>query len=144
MNNDKEIERYVYFDIESDINLDTLNDNVLTEYIKVSIELNKKPHSKYRKLAVEKIWDAFERLKTYHTSYDKKESANKIIETIADNNDDFYKIISDEFLLLTNIGNSFTIRHSERDKKEIRNDDHYDYLFNRCLSLINLSIKYLE
>lgn len=95
--------------------------------------------------ADEKIWDAFERLKTYYKELDKKESANKIIENISQNeNNEFRTLIYNEFILLTGIGNAFRIRHHETDKVEINDINTYDYLFNRCLSVISLAIKYLE
>lgn len=49
-----------------------------------------------------------------------------------------------EFQALTKIGNNFRIRHHETDKVEITDVRHYDYFFNRCLSLIALAIQYLQ
>jgi len=45
---------------------------------------------------------------------------------------------------LTSIGNKYRIRHHETDKIDITDVRYYDYLFNRCLSLIALAIKYLQ
>ena len=53
----------------------------------------------------------------------------------------------DQFALLDalrKIGNNFRIRHHERDKIDISDPRHYDYFFNRCLSLIALAIQYLQ
>ena len=49
-----------------------------------------------------------------------------------------------EFQALTKIGNNFRIRHHETDKVEITDVRHYDYFFNRFLSLIALALQYLE
>ena len=45
---------------------------------------------------------------------------------------------------LRKIGNNFRIRHHERDTIDISDPRHYDYFFNRCLSLIALAIQYLQ
>ncbi|MCT1171447.1 hypothetical protein P7H71_07355 [Lactococcus lactis] len=49
-----------------------------------------------------------------------------------------------EFRALTDIGNKFRIRHHETNKVDIADIRYCDYLFNRCLSLINLAIQYLD
>ena len=48
-----------------------------------------------------------------------------------------------EFKELTGIGNRFRIRHHERDKIDIVDDNYFDYFFNRCLSLISLTLKFV-
>jgi len=37
-----------------------------------------------------------------------------------------------------------TIRHHETDKKEIIDNNYYDYFYQRCFALINLALKYLK
>lgn len=97
-----------------------------------------------KNIAVEKIWDAFERLKTYYSpTLDKKKSCIKIISNISHNNVDYEEIFNQEFQELTNIGNRFRIRHHEIGKIEIIDPNYYDYLYHRCLSLIIFAIKYL-
>jgi hypothetical protein len=93
--------------------------------------------------ACERIWDALERLKTFYTTLDKKASANKIIEDMSGGQAEFGALFLDEFKLLTKIGNDFRIRHHETDKVDIRDDRHYDYFFNRCLSLIATAVQFL-
>lgn len=92
---------------------------------------------------MEKIWDAFERLKTYYITLDKKHSSEKIVNDMAGGNDKFVDLFNDEFKMLTEIGNKYRIRHHETDKIDITDIRYYDYLFNRCLSLIALAIEYL-
>lgn len=113
------------------------------ELLKDAVALYKTPNPTARQDSVEKIWDAFERLKTYYTTLDKKRSSEKIVNDIASGNDDFVDLFNDEFKMLTNIGNKYRIRHHETDKVDITDVRYYDYLFNRCLSLIALAIKYL-
>nr|WP_276208110.1 hypothetical protein [Gracilibacillus thailandensis] len=98
------------------------------------------------KIAVEKVWDAFERLKTYYSfqALDKKKSTNKIIEDMSGNKRAFKDLFEKEFRELTAIGNNFRIRHHETLKIDIEDYRHYDYLYKRCLTLIAIAVKYLE
>lgn len=115
----------------------------IKELLKDAIELYRTPNVKARQDSVEKIWDALERLKTYHTTMDKASSVKKIINEISGGNTKYYKLFDDEFKQLTYIGNNYRIRHHETDKVDITDEHYYDYFFNRCLSLIALAIKYL-
>ena len=63
---------------------------------------------------------------------------------MANDHDDFAELFNTEFRILTDIGNKYRIRHHETNKIDIIDIRYYDYLFNRCLSLIALAIQYLE
>jgi hypothetical protein len=92
--------------------------------------------------ALEKVWDAFERLKTfYYPTLDKRESLQRIIKEISKENIDRADFFDNEFKGLTKIGNEYRIRHHEKDKKELYDDSFSDYLYNKCLSLISVSLK---
>lgn len=93
--------------------------------------------------SVEKLWDAFERMKTYYSA-NKKESANQIIADMAGDSEDYRKLFDEEFTKLTIIGNDYRIRHHETNKIDITDVRYYDYFFNRCLSLIALAVQYLR
>ena len=97
-------------------------------------------------IAVEKIWDAFERLKTYYcsTTIDKKKSANKIVMDMSNSQQPFIDLFDKEFHELTLIGNNFRIRHHETEKIDIRDKRHYEYFYKRCLALISTAIQYLD
>ena len=88
--------------------------------------------------------DERKRLKTYYTTMDKKASASKIIDDMAAGNQNYIELFNAEFKALTDIGNGFRIRHHETNKIDITDPRHYDYFFNRCLSLIALAIQYLQ
>lgn len=142
----KEIERIVEDtpltpELESKIN--RIQEPGVRELLREAIDFYKKPNPNARQYAIEKIWDAFERLKTYYASMDKKSSAEKIISDISGSNPAFMELLNKEFRDLTQIGNNFRIRHHETNKVDITDSLHYDYLFNRCLSLISLVINYL-
>lgn len=95
-------------------------------------------------IATEKIWDAFERIKTYFRQYSKRESADKVLDIISRKNEDFKAMLTEEFTVLTKLGNEFRIRHHETDKKDICCAEHYDYLFTRCLSVLKLAASILN
>ena len=109
-----------------------------------AIKLHSSPYPESARDAVEKIWDALERLKTYYTELDKKSSVVKIVNDMAGGERHFSDLFNEEFNALTKIGNSYRIRHHETDKVDITDPRHYDYFFNRCLSLIALAIQYLQ
>jgi hypothetical protein len=50
-------------------------------------------------------------------------------------------ILEEEAKVLTRIGNTFRIRHSETTQVEIRGEDQVDYLFHRVLALILLLLR---
>lgn len=116
------------------------SDKRLNELINIAIKDIKLPKKKNRIIALEKIWDAFERLKTFYNE-DKKYSAKKLVKEISKGTKGLEEEINKEFLTLTHIGNNYQIRHFETDKIEIESLEHIDYLFYRMICLINLSLK---
>lgn len=96
-------------------------------------------------LAVEKIWDAFERMKTYYSpELDKKKSANKIIEGLSNENDTYKGLFNEEFMALTKFGNNYCIRHHEKNKMAIENDLQYKYFYLRCYALVSVVMDSLK
>ena len=93
---------------------------------------------KDRQIALEKIWDAFERLKTYFDN-NKRKSSEELVKRVS--NPILEEVIELEFRQLTKIGNEYRIRHHEKDKIQITKKAHQDYLFFRMLTLIDLSIR---
>ena len=116
-----------------------INEAGLEELISIAEDLYNKGNYSY---AVEKIWDAFERIKTYYyPTLDKKKSVEKIIKDISYGNEHIKKMFDIEFKVLTDIGNSYRIRHHEKNKIDISNDLYYEYFYKRCLSLISILLK---
>ena len=116
-------------------NKNTTNDDELNKLIQEAKERFFNPKDKH--IAIEKLWDAFERIKTYYGT-NKKASSQKLVSIISKGFDEL--IINDEFISLTKIGNEYRIRHHETDKKEIIHNKHLNYLFFRMLSLIDLCL----
>lgn len=124
--------------------IDRVSEPGISDLLKDAIEKHMQPTVQAHRDAVEKIWDALERLKTYYTDLDKKGSVSKIVHDMAGDNTSFVTLFNEEFKTLTDIGNGFRIRHHETSKIDISDPRHYDYFFNRCLSLVALAIQYLE
>ena len=118
-----------------------INEAGLEELIRTAEDLYNKGEYSY---AVEKIWDAFERIKTYYPTLDKKKSAEKIINDISYGNEHIKKMFDNEFKVLTNTGNSYRIRHHEINKIDISKELHYKYFYKRCLSLISVIVENLQ
>ncbi len=129
---------------EMEHHFSTVKESGTRDLLKDAIALYKTPNPSARQDSVEKIWDALERLKTYYVSMDKKASATKIVKDMSGGNCEFESLFNTEFKTLTDIGNHYRIRHHETDKIDIVDDKYYDYLFNRCLSLIALAVQYLR
>ena len=89
--------------------------------------------------ALEKIWDAFERMKKYHEKEkDTKKSAKKIISKVSTELDK--EVFDEEFDKLVKIGNKYMIRHHGIDQIEIKDTDTANYLFIRIYNLIDFCL----
>ena len=129
---------------EVEATIATVKEPGTLELLQEAILLHKSPYPADIRDATEKIWDAFERLKTYYTALNKRDSAAKIVNDMSGGQDNYITLFDTEFTALTKLGNNFRIRHHETDKIEITDIRYYDYFFNRCLSLIALAIQYLQ
>ena len=121
-----------------------LKDIGLKQLIDQSISFYLKPGEDNVQVALEKIWAAFERIKTIYHDLDKKDSSEKLITTITTNQEGFYQVIKKEFIELTSLGNTFRIRHHETDKIDFVSNDYREYCFNRCLSLMVLVLSKMK
>lgn len=147
LNADLQVERIIENNpltpaIESSIA--TVGEAGARELLQEALLLHRSPYPADIRNAVEKLWDAYERLKTYYTTLNKAKSAEKIVNDMAAGQTPYVILFDTEFRALTKIGNDFRIRHHETDKVEITDVRYYDYFFNRCLSLIALAIQYLQ
>jgi hypothetical protein len=95
------------------------------------------PDSKVRREALEKLWDAWERIKTIESGIDKKAQVKTLLDKAAAE-PNFRALVENEAIALTAIGNKFLIRHSETNRTPISTDAHVDYLFHRLFALIGM------
>jgi hypothetical protein len=92
---------------------------------------------KSRAEGTEKLWDAWERLKSVEVQGDKRMSVARLLEQCSPE-PTFRARLDAEARELTAIGNSFHIRHFETDKVSISLPEHNDYLFHRLFALMHL------
>lgn len=98
-----------------------------------------------KQIALEKIWDAFERFKTvYEEDGKKKKGSETIINKISHDSEPIKTMLNIEFRELTDIGNAYQIRHFEKGKVEIPSDEFREYLYFRMLSLISYCLQEYE
>ncbi len=117
-------------------------DQDLNDLLDTAIERFLLPTPEARQDALEKLWDAFERLKTIEAPGDKQRGATILInKAIAADATVFRSAITNEFRAMTKIGNKLRIRHSEVGQEPVGNNGEKDYLFMRLFSLIWLMLK---
>lgn len=98
------------------------------------------PDPVVRRESVERLWDCWERIKTLERPNDKKASVGLLLSKITAQKD-VRDMLEEEARKLTDIGNSFHIRHTEA-KQTLVSDSHIiDYLFHRLFSMIMLMLK---
>ncbi|MDP2899072.1 MAG: hypothetical protein Q8Q12_21250 [bacterium] len=115
-----------------DNDLDRLLETARGKFLNRSLDI--------RKEALEKLWDAWERLKTIEPGKDKRTQAKALLDK-ATTEPNLRARLEKEAMELTEIGNNFMIRHTETTKTPITESVHVDYLFHRMFSLIQLLLK---
>jgi len=98
------------------------------------------PDPSVRRDGLEKLWDAWERLKTIEPGKDKKVSTTALLDKMA-SEANFRQVLETEAAELNRTGNTFRIRHSETTQTGLDHDDHVDYLFHRLFALIRLALR---
>lgn len=101
------------------------------------------PSSEVRQESLEKLWDAWERLKTIRNPDDKKRSTSMLLD-MGSAEPKFRETLENEAKELTRIGNQFMIRHTETNQVAIASNDQVDYLFHRMYALVHLLLKALS
>lgn len=112
-------------------------DSTLDKMLAESCEKYSNPDPVIRREAIERLWDAWERLKTLKDDTNKKLSIKKILDMTA-SEPAFREQLEEEAKTLTTMGNTLHIRHSERTQCRVSDPQHIDYLFHRLFSMILL------
>ena len=99
------------------------------------------PKQEDRRDALEKLWDAFERLKTLEPGSNKKNQAEALLNRAASPGSGLREALAEEARLLTMIGNSFRIRHSEFGQESITRPEQLDWLFVRMFAFVRLLLR---
>lgn len=97
------------------------------------------PKVEDRRDGLEKLWDAFERIKTLEPGAPNKSvTADAILDKAAQPGSKLRKVLADEAAALTSIGNSHRIRHSETWQEPLETTPQVDFLFCRLFAFIHL------
>lgn len=96
-----------------------------------------------RREALERLWDAWERLKSLADPSDKRRSIKIILDAVI-SEPSLRARIEAEATELNSIGNSHLIRHSEVTQVAVIDVDHIDYLFHRLFAMIQLMLSKKE
>jgi len=96
-----------------------------------------------RKESLEKLWDAWERIRSIRDPGNIQESIRRILEEVAPE-PNFRERLNTEATELNSIGNNFMIRHARSSVTPITSEEQVDYLFHRLFSLIWLILKKLN
>lgn len=112
-------------------------DSKLDSMLREACQGFRDPAPMARKAAVERLWDAWERLKSLDASGNKRLSVQMLSQDVAQGSS-FGSILECEAKTLTDIGNDYHIRHFEQNRSEIVSPELYDYLFHRMYALIHL------
>lgn len=91
-----------------------------------------------RRDATEKLWDAFERMKTLEPGADKRLQADALLDRAGVSGSKLRNALAEEAKTLTTIGNSLRIRHSEMTQEQIDRSEQLDWLFVRMFSFVRL------
>ena len=93
-----------------------------------------------RREALERLWDAWERLKSLADASDKKKSVKIILDAVT-SEPSLRARLEAEAVELTSIGNSHLIRHSEVRQVPVIDVDHVDYMFHRLFAMVQLMLR---
>jgi len=99
------------------------------------------PRVERRREGLEKLWDAFERVKTLEPGKDKKAQIAALLDRVAGQGTSFRARLETESRELTDIGNQFQIRHTETNREPITDTAMVDYLFARAFALVWLELE---
>lgn len=115
-------------------------DAVLDELLAASRDSIRDVNPASRRAGLEKLWDAWERLKSLNDATDKKASVAALLDHAA-TEPAFRDVLEQDARALTAIGNGFHIRHFETSKTAIASPEHVDYLFHRLWALVWLALE---
>lgn len=93
-----------------------------------------------RRESLEKLWDAWERLKSIEVAGDKKTSVKALLDKVTAE-PVLRERIGEEAKELTDIGNTFMIHHAETGKIPIVESAQVDYFFHRMFAMIRLVLR---
>ena len=115
-------------------------DKILNQMLEDARKKFLDPDPVVRRESIERLWDCWERIKTLERPNDKKASITLLLNK-ATTQKNVREMLEEEARKLTDIGNSFHIRHTEIQQTLISDNHIIDYLFHRLFCMIVLVLK---
>lgn len=97
------------------------------------------PDPLIRREALERLFDAWERIKSLADA-NKAKSVQLILDRSA-SEPAFREVLEKEARELTQVGNGHLLRHHERNQTPVIDVDHVDYLYHRLFAMVELVIR---
>ena len=119
-------------------------DTELNGYLKNANEKIYNHNIVERKTALDKLYYAFERIKSIKNPNNKKGSIKLLINDISDNDKDLIEYLNKECNELTRIGNDYNIRHSETNKIPVNSHIMIELIFYRLYIIIDKLLKVID
>ena len=94
-----------------------------------------RPREEDRRDGLEKLVDAWERIKTLEEPNDKRRSVTRILDRCA-GNPTLRDLLENQARAFTDAGNAFMIRHHEMNKVPLENSEQVDFLFEALFALV--------
>jgi hypothetical protein len=110
------------------------NDEILDSLLETARRKYLNPDFNVRKESLEKLWDAWQRIKTLDDPNPTKSIPIRLEKVSVQ--EEMREVLDLDGRALTKIGNDFMIRHTEVGKIPITSSSQVDYLFNRLFGLI--------
>jgi hypothetical protein len=123
LNNIGEIERLAPLGLRESLasSLFTTRDYELNNILETAKRKFLDPNLDIRREALEKLWDSWGRLKTLGDGVDKKATITALLDQVAGNSLLILRAeLEKETKALTEIGNKFQIRHSEKTQEKLQ------------------------
>lgn len=99
-----------------------------------------RPQLEDRRDGLEKLVDAWERIKSLEDPNDKRKSTRLILDRCA-TNPTFRELLENNASLITNAGNTFMIRHAEVNKVPLDTSGQVDFMFQTVFALVYLILR---
>ena len=109
----------------------------LLEYARTTVT---NPVLDQRRDRIEKLWNAFERMKTLEPGPDKRATAETMLNRVV-SGPVFRTLLCFEYRTITEAGNTLRIPHSEINQEILHNPDEVDYLYIRMFGLVRLLLR---
>ena len=131
----------IFDDMISKIDFVIPDDEETMEMLSIALKKFYSRNFEERKIALEKLVDAYQRISSWEDKENKKKSVEKILSKITQNEEEFKDLLGKDVQELWEMANKFMIRHTETDKIPIKDEAVLEYLFYAYFNTIRFILK---